>query len=231
MAWPRRLILRKISTNHRIPRRKRCFSPVSLPASFCFPFLFFSSYACMSCCAYDDETAGDHKQLRPKVEQYSLRVENGRRYDMNVSLFERLVKRGYPHTTVELQHRMPPEVRRAITPTIDVTCQNCCLDFSVLRFSCAVVPAVKTTGYALWESQRKKLRRKVWPHRRRSVLSVSSALLLLAGYYRRQETNHSATYGLLVFDGHKNINQVGNMVNSELAQDPAPLTPRMRSCA
>lgn len=65
-------------------------------------------------------SAGDHKQLRPKVEQYSLRVESGRGFDLNVSLFERLVKSGYPHTTLELQHRMPPEVRRVITLCVDV---------------------------------------------------------------------------------------------------------------
>ena len=45
------------------------------------------------------------------MEQNSLRVESGRGFDLNVSLFERLVKSGYPHTTLELQHRMPPEVR------------------------------------------------------------------------------------------------------------------------
>lgn len=48
------------------------------------------------------------------MEQYSLRVESGRGFDLNISLFERLVKGGYPHTTLELQHRMPPEVRQAI---------------------------------------------------------------------------------------------------------------------
>lgn len=47
------------------------------------------------------------------MEQYSLRVESGRGFDLNVSLFERFVKAGYPHTTLELQHRMPPEVRRS----------------------------------------------------------------------------------------------------------------------
>ena len=55
-------------------------------------------------------STGDHKQLRPKVEQYELRIESGRGFDLNVSLFERLVNKGYPHTTLELQHRMPPEV-------------------------------------------------------------------------------------------------------------------------
>lgn len=54
------------------------------------------------------------------MEQYSLRVESGRGFDLNVSLFERLVKSGYPHTTLELQHRMPPEVRRAIALIVDL---------------------------------------------------------------------------------------------------------------
>ncbi|CAM9620630.1 unnamed protein product [Choristocarpus tenellus] len=57
---------------------------------------------------------GDHKQLRPKVEQYELRIESGRGLDLNVSLFERLIQRGYPHTTLELQHRMPPEVSKLV---------------------------------------------------------------------------------------------------------------------
>lgn len=59
-------------------------------------------------------STGDHKQLRPKVEQYELRVESGRGFDLNVSLFERLVKESYPFCTLELQHRMPPEVSGAI---------------------------------------------------------------------------------------------------------------------
>ena len=61
---------------------------------------------------------GDHKQLRPKVEQYSLRVESGRGFDLNVSLFERLVNNGYPLTTLELQHRMPPEVSQPVTQSV-----------------------------------------------------------------------------------------------------------------
>lgn len=53
---------------------------------------------------------GDHLQLRPKVNKYELTVEKGDGYDLNRSLFERLVIGGYPHTTLAKQHRMRPEI-------------------------------------------------------------------------------------------------------------------------
>ena len=53
---------------------------------------------------------GDHQQLRPKVNNYTLTVEIGNGYDLNKSLFERLVVGGYPHTTLAKQHRMRPEI-------------------------------------------------------------------------------------------------------------------------
>lgn len=53
---------------------------------------------------------GDHKQLRPKVNNYALTVEKGDSFDLNRSLFERLVLKGYPHQTLSEQHRMRPEI-------------------------------------------------------------------------------------------------------------------------
>ena len=53
---------------------------------------------------------GDHQQLRPKVNNYALTVEIGDGYDLNKSLFERLLVGGYPHTTLAKQHRMRPEI-------------------------------------------------------------------------------------------------------------------------
>ncbi|KAJ5946563.1 P-loop containing nucleoside triphosphate hydrolase protein [Penicillium verhagenii] len=53
---------------------------------------------------------GDHLQLRPKINSYALGTEKGDGYDLNVSLFERLVHGGYPHTTLQKQHRMCPEI-------------------------------------------------------------------------------------------------------------------------
>lgn len=52
---------------------------------------------------------GDHKQLRPKVNNH-LSVERGEGYDLNRSLFERLILKGYPHQTLLTQHRMRPEI-------------------------------------------------------------------------------------------------------------------------
>ncbi|KZP13920.1 P-loop containing nucleoside triphosphate hydrolase protein [Athelia psychrophila] len=57
---------------------------------------------------------GDHKQLRPKVNNYQLTVEKGEGYDLNRSLFERLVLKGYPHETLNQQHRMRPEISQLI---------------------------------------------------------------------------------------------------------------------
>lgn len=53
---------------------------------------------------------GDHKQLRPKVNNYTLTVEKGDGYNLNQSLFERLVLSDVPHTTLDQQHRMRPEI-------------------------------------------------------------------------------------------------------------------------
>jgi len=53
---------------------------------------------------------GDHKQLRPKVNNFALTVEKDEGYDLNRSLFERLILAGFPHTTLRQQHRMCPEI-------------------------------------------------------------------------------------------------------------------------
>lgn len=57
---------------------------------------------------------GDHKQLRPKCANYALSVEKGAGYDLNRSLFERLILQGHAHTTLRKQHRMVPEISHFI---------------------------------------------------------------------------------------------------------------------
>ncbi len=57
---------------------------------------------------------GDHKQLRPKVNNYKLTVEKGEGYDLNRSLFERLILKRFPHQTLHQQHRMRPEISTLI---------------------------------------------------------------------------------------------------------------------
>ncbi|KAI0459614.1 P-loop containing nucleoside triphosphate hydrolase protein [Xylaria acuta] len=57
---------------------------------------------------------GDHKQLRPKAKNYKLSVEAGNGYDLNRSLFERLVLQSRPSCTLSNQHRMRPEISELI---------------------------------------------------------------------------------------------------------------------
>ena len=57
---------------------------------------------------------GDHKQLRPKPNEYSL----AKKHNLDVSLFERLLRNGLPHATLLIQHRMRPEIARLVCPHI-----------------------------------------------------------------------------------------------------------------
>ena len=56
---------------------------------------------------------GDHKQLRPRA-SYDFSVEKGDGYDLNRSLFERLVLKRYPHDVLAEQHRMRPEISHLV---------------------------------------------------------------------------------------------------------------------
>lgn len=54
-------------------------------------------------------------QLRPKVNVYDLQVDSGRGYNMDRSLFERLVEdRNIPTSVLSTQYRMRPEFSRLI---------------------------------------------------------------------------------------------------------------------
>ena len=57
---------------------------------------------------------GDHKQLRPKPNHY----ERKKKYNLDVSLFQRLIENGIPHVTLTVQHRMRPDIASLIHPTI-----------------------------------------------------------------------------------------------------------------
>jgi hypothetical protein len=52
---------------------------------------------------------GDHMQLRPKVELHHLTVDSKKNYNLDISMFERLVKAfGFPTHTLSHQRRMRP---------------------------------------------------------------------------------------------------------------------------
>ncbi|CAM1296813.1 znfx1 (predicted) [Pycnogonum litorale] len=57
---------------------------------------------------------GDHQQLRPSPAVYEL----AKKYNLDVSLFERLIKNDVDHVKLITQHRMRPEIARLICPHI-----------------------------------------------------------------------------------------------------------------
>ncbi|XP_041978913.1 NFX1-type zinc finger-containing protein 1-like isoform X2 [Aricia agestis] len=57
---------------------------------------------------------GDHQQLRPNSAHYII----GKKYNLEVSLFERMVKNGVHTKTLTIQRRMRPEIRDLLVPTI-----------------------------------------------------------------------------------------------------------------
>jgi helicase required for RNAi-mediated heterochromatin assembly 1 len=56
---------------------------------------------------------GDHKQLRPQCGVKMLEKEP---FELNVSMFERLVNNGLPYKMLKRQRRMIPEIRRLLGP-------------------------------------------------------------------------------------------------------------------
>ncbi|KAF3935208.1 hypothetical protein ABW19_dt0200627 [Dactylella cylindrospora] len=65
---------------------------------------------------------GDHKQLRPRIECQDLKQDAGYGFNLDVSMFERLIDMGVPHITLNVQHRARPEIadiiRTLIYPTL-----------------------------------------------------------------------------------------------------------------
>ncbi|XP_019853694.1 PREDICTED: NFX1-type zinc finger-containing protein 1-like [Amphimedon queenslandica] len=57
---------------------------------------------------------GDHKQLRPKPNEYDL----AKRLKFEISLFERLLLNNLPHATLLIQHRMRPQISKLVHPSI-----------------------------------------------------------------------------------------------------------------
>ena len=53
---------------------------------------------------------GDHQQLRPNPTVYELAKD----YNLDVSLFERMVKNGMPYERLRQQHRMRPEISKML---------------------------------------------------------------------------------------------------------------------
>ncbi|XP_039653022.1 NFX1-type zinc finger-containing protein 1 isoform X2 [Perca fluviatilis] len=63
---------------------------------------------------------GDHQQLRPSATVYEL----AKNFNLEMSMFERLVNMGLPFVRLNYQHRMKPEIARLLTPHIYTELEN-----------------------------------------------------------------------------------------------------------
>ncbi|XP_072540909.1 NFX1-type zinc finger-containing protein 1 [Salminus brasiliensis] len=63
---------------------------------------------------------GDHQQLRPSATVYDL----AKNFNLEVSMFERLVNRDFPFVRLNYQHRMRPDIARLLTPHIYSELEN-----------------------------------------------------------------------------------------------------------
>ncbi|XP_075703159.1 NFX1-type zinc finger-containing protein 1 [Rhinoderma darwinii] len=63
---------------------------------------------------------GDHQQLRPSANVYDL----AKNFNLEVSLFERLIQSDLPFVRLNYQHRMRPEIARLLTPHIYSELEN-----------------------------------------------------------------------------------------------------------
>ncbi|GFS40184.1 NFX1-type zinc finger-containing protein 1 [Nephila pilipes] len=63
---------------------------------------------------------GDHQQLRPNPTVYLLATK----YNLNVSLFERMIQNGLECCRLNIQHRMRPEIASLLVPHIYANLQN-----------------------------------------------------------------------------------------------------------
>ena len=70
--------------------------------------------SCLSSGAQQLVLIGDHKQLRPKPTTFDL----VKKYNMAISLFERLARNNFPLVTLGIQHRMRPEISCLVRPHI-----------------------------------------------------------------------------------------------------------------
>ncbi|KAM3921700.1 NFX1-type zinc finger-containing protein 1 [Leptodactylus fuscus] len=63
---------------------------------------------------------GDHQQLRPSANVYDL----AKNFNLEVSLFERLIQSDLPYVRLNYQHRMRPEIAKLLTPHIYSELEN-----------------------------------------------------------------------------------------------------------
>ncbi|KAM3621818.1 uncharacterized protein V6R79_016437 [Siganus canaliculatus] len=125
---------------------------------------------------------GDHQQLRPSATVYEL----AKNFNLEMSMFERLVKMGLPFVRLDYQHRMRPDIARLLTPHIYSELEN---HPSVLKYE--NIKGVKTNLFFVEHNHMEEGLRDGKSHRNKHEAEFIVALcryLLFQGYEPAQIT-------------------------------------------
>ncbi|XP_016333043.1 NFX1-type zinc finger-containing protein 1-like isoform X2 [Sinocyclocheilus anshuiensis] len=116
---------------------------------------------------------GDHQQLRPSATVYDL----AKNFNLEVSMFERLVRVNFPFVRLNYQHRMRPSIARLLTPHIYETLEN---HPSVLEYDNVkgVLTNLFFVDHGQFEEEIKDGRSHQNPHEAQFVVALCRYLLL-----------------------------------------------------
>ncbi|XP_052414800.1 NFX1-type zinc finger-containing protein 1 [Carassius gibelio] len=125
---------------------------------------------------------GDHQQLRPSATVYDL----AKNFNLEVSMFERLVRVNFPFVRLNYQHRMRPSIARLLTPHIYETLEN---HPSVLEYDNVkgLLTNLFFVDHGHYEQEIKDGRSHQNPHEAQFVVALCR-YLLLQGYKPSQIT-------------------------------------------
>lgn len=135
---------------------------------------------------------GDHQQLRPSPTVYQLATK----YNLDISLFERMIKNKLEPCVLSIQHRMRPEIASLLVPHIYAELKN---DESVLGFENikGVTSNIFFLNHSYCEGRESDSASKVNNHEALFLIEFCR-YLLLQGYLASQLTILTAYSGQLM---------------------------------
>ncbi|XP_069608345.1 NFX1-type zinc finger-containing protein 1 [Ranitomeya imitator] len=132
---------------------------------------------------------GDHQQLRPSANVYDL----AKNFNLEVSLFERLIQSDLPFVRLDYQHRMRPEIARLLTPHIYTQLEN---HPSVLNYE-----NIKGVSTNLFFVQHEFLEQEIQDGRSHQNKHEAEFIVELCKYFLHQEYKPSQITILTTYTG------------------------------
>ncbi|MEE6510160.1 hypothetical protein FKM82_029319 [Ascaphus truei] len=132
---------------------------------------------------------GDHQQLRPSAAVYEL----ARNFNLEVSMFERLIRMNVPYIRLDYQHRMRPEIAQLLTPHIYDKLEN---DSSVYEYD-----SIKGVGGNLFFVDHNHLEEQIHEGKSRQNIHEAAFVRCLCLYFIHQGYDPSQITVLTTYTG------------------------------